>query len=635
MVERLSVDDIERRSGIHRKPDETINEYFQRDEFREFADEAEITVVRDIIQRRQFAEEVTINQEDKAAVEAFYTKLSDYTPKVDKTETTSRYNSGISREQSETVSETSDNDSMEADSTTDIELDSPSDSTSNKNIGATNSTDSDTDESPSRTGTYHRHGLLPRVGEYYGDLRNKALRNPRGTRALFLTLIILFSVPVGMANATYSPAGTDSPTGNPATVDTSDTNITFVAAQGTETGFGPGIFAYNDAGELIWQHNRYFRKYFDVDPIGNDKILIIAQKHRWSNESGGYPWVAAVYNWRNDTLVREFPVPPVTHDVDYMGGDTFIAANLQSHLRAEHHDDFVRVARERGWISETRQNFSHNIYQLNLSTGEIEWEYKFKEHFPRSAGSGYSKGYTHLNDVDVVDNGTAILASPRNFDRVVLIDKSTKELRWTLGEEDNYEILNEQHNPALLSVDPPVVLVADSENRRVVEYQRLSNGTWVETWKFEPLDLADNSDFGTKDLAWPRDADRFPNGNTLITASAGGHVLEVTPDKEVVWSVSDIEKVYEAERLQYGDEPRGPPITELRDVNLSVQRENAPVEESDGVLSMFNNYYYLASWVIPAWITQSAFYSLHLVLVIGLLWGRFEWLIWRRTNFSL
>jgi hypothetical protein len=387
---------------------------------------------------------------------------------------------------------------------------------------------------------------------------------------------------VGIANASYTPAGAEEQTGAAGTIDTSGTNITFIAAQGTETGFGPGIFAYNDAGELVWSHNQYFRKYFDVDPIGDDKVLFTAQKHRWSNESAGYPWVAAVYNWRTDTLVREFPVPPVTHDVDYLGGETYIAANLQSHLRDEHHDDFVHVAQQRGWIPADRQNFSHNLYQLNLSTGTIEWEYRFKEHFPRSAGSGYSKGYTHLNDVDVVDNGTAVLASPRNFDRVVLIDKETKELRWTLGAEDNYDILNEQHNPVLLQLTPPVVVVADSENRRAIEYQRLPNGTWAQTWKFEPLDLAETDGFGTKDLQWPRDADRLPNGNTLITASGAGHVVEVTPDKEVVWSVSEIEKVYEAERLRYGDEPQGPPMTELRDVSLSVEKRTRRLKNRVG-----------------------------------------------------
>ncbi|MFC7173233.1 hypothetical protein ACFQL0_07375 [Haloplanus litoreus] len=76
----------------------------------------------------------------------------------------------------------------------------------------------------------------------------------------------------------------------------------------------------------------------------------------------------------------------------------------------------------------------------------------------------------------MIDNGSAFLVSPRNFDRVMAIDRETKETRWTLGEEDNYDILHEQHNPVLLQRDPLTVLVADSENDRIVEYRRTDSG---------------------------------------------------------------------------------------------------------------------------------------------------------------
>ena len=628
MGERPSLRDIERRSGISRGPDETIAEYFQRSEFKSIANDSEIAAVRKAIQQAEFARESSLGEDEQNAIERFYAKLDEHESATKTLEPTA--DDGNSDPQQPAT------DKPPATTQTTDQEPPPESTPTPPEPAESDSPTSDTIETapdrPDSSGRTHARSRGLAIRSRYSALRRRALGHPRRTRALFLVVLILCAVPVGVANATHTPAGAGQPAGGPATVDTSGTNITFIAAQGTETGFGPGIFAYDDQGDLIWSHNQYYRKYFDVDPIGDDRVLFIAQKHRWSNESAGYPWVAAIYNWRTDTLVREFPVPPVTHDVDHLGGDTYIAANLQSHLRHEHHDDFVRVAQARGWIPEERQNFSHNLYQLNLSTGEIEWEYRFKAHFPRSAGSGYSKGYTHLNDVDVVDNGTTVLASPRNFDRVVLIDKATKDLRWTLGEEDNYNILNEQHNPVLLGLDPPVVLVADSENRRVIEYQRLSNGTWAQTWTFKPLDLAETDGFGTKDLQWPRDADRLPNGNTLITASGAGHVLEVTPDKEVVWSVSEIEKVYEAERLRYGDEPQGPPMTELRDATLSVEKENTAAEASGGLLSVIGEYYTLASWVLPAWVTQAAFYSLHVALFLGLVWGRFEWVLWRRTT---
>ena len=123
-----------------------------------------------------------------------------------------------------------------------------------------------------------------------------------------------------------------------------------------------------------------------------------------------------------------------------------------------------------------------------------------------------------------------------------------------------------------------------------------------------------------------------PERDTLITASTGQHVLEVTPDKDAVWSVSGLQKVYEAERLRYGDEPRGPPMTELRDVDPEVGPEGTPTGGSGDLLAPLDEYYYLASWVIPGWITWAAFYSLHAVLLVGLVWGRFEWISRQRSK---
>ena len=54
-------------------------------------------------------------------------------------------------------------------------------------------------------------------------------------------------------------------------------------------------------------------------------------------------------------------------------------------------------------------------------------------------------------------------------------------------------------------------------------------------------------------MQWPRDADRLPNGHTLVTDSNGNRVFEVNQQGEIVWSVP-IAFPYEAERLGTGDE---------------------------------------------------------------------------------
>ena len=53
-------------------------------------------------------------------------------------------------------------------------------------------------------------------------------------------------------------------------------------------------------------------------------------------------------------------------------------------------------------------------------------------------------------------------------------------------------------------------------------------------------------------LDWPRDADRLPNGNTLITDSRNGRIIEVTPSGEVVWSYGGLKVPYDADLLPDG-----------------------------------------------------------------------------------
>jgi hypothetical protein len=90
------------------------------------------------------------------------------------------------------------------------------------------------------------------------------------------------------------------------------------------------------------------------------------------------------------------------------------------------------------------------------------------------------------------------------------------------------------------------VLVADSDNDRVVELHR-QNGTWAVAWTLERA--------GGLELKWPRDADRLANGNTLVTDTLNGRILEVNRSGTVVWSYQTPRIPYEADRLP-GGEPR-------------------------------------------------------------------------------
>jgi hypothetical protein len=383
-----------------------------------------------------------------------------------------------------------------------------------------------------------------------------------------VTLLFVCPALIGYAAVSHSPVAEVGATNTPTQ------NITFVTTQGAATGHSAGVYAMNTTSKsIIWSYTDCPQKCFDVDQVTNDTVLFVAKTsdHKpWEiGTNASYNWKAIHMNWRTGEVIRRFSVPIETHDVDYLGGDKYIVANKIKNNDAE--EEWVEEAKERGWIDESRRNHSHLVYIYDTSTDEITWEYRFSEHFPSDAGDGYENDYTHLNDVDVVRNGSAILMSPREFDRVLLVDKSTKETVWSLGEEDEYSTLHEQHNPVLLSSSPPMVLVADSENDRVVEYVRKS-GTWNQSWIY------------TNGLRWPRDADRLPNGNTLIVDTGNQRVIEVTPEREVVWERRIPKAPYDVERLPYGDEPQGPPIDSLDNVSEATndtQDRNAVSKISD------------------------------------------------------
>ncbi|MDG5776161.1 aryl-sulfate sulfotransferase [Haloarculaceae archaeon H-GB2-1] len=329
---------------------------------------------------------------------------------------------------------------------------------------------------------------------------------------------------------------------------------------------------------MIWSHTDFHRKYFDVDPIGRDLILFAVQTERDTDS-----FEAIVMNWRTDEIVERFDVPPDTHDVDYLGQGRYVVADKAQ----------------------------HQLYIYNSTSETIGWTFEFENHFHESAGEGIDGDYTHLNDVDAVANGTAFLASPRNFDRVILINRAEKSVEWTLGEEDNYDILYEQHNPTLLETSPPSVVVADSENHRIVEYAR-QNGTWHLIWSYHG------------GLEWPRDADRLPNGNTLVADSHGNRVVEVTPGREVVWQYSGLNNPYDVERLKLGDEPTGPPMTTYTDQFTGQESKSTDYRYLNRLQRGYDESFFLASWVLPIWVGKLEFLLLASASMFAIGWFGIE-----------
>lgn len=133
-------------------------------------------------------------------------------------------------------------------------------------------------------------------------------------------------------------------------------------------------------------------------------------------------------------------------------------------------------------------------------------------------------GATRLGKSDPRFRSGNLLISLRNADTLVILDRDTLEPVWHWGEGH----LELPHDPSWLPHGR--LLVFDNGTRRgysrVLEIDPRSGET---TWQYPKQ--------GERSLfsEWRGSSQRLAGGNTLICESERGHVLEVTPEGEVVW----------------------------------------------------------------------------------------------------
>ena len=361
----------------------------------------------------------------------------------------------------------------------------------------------------------------------------------RASRVAFVLVVALCALFLGSQYVAYATGGTvtqpeeqaDLPVSERTPIAPPSDGITVVAGQGQQGAarFSGRIAAFAPDGRLLY-YNDSLNSYFDVDPspAGDETVTYV----------GSIPakdaCVAPFGRYCNVNVVER---------TNLTTGETERLYSTTSRLGKWH--DVDRINETHLLVADIGMN---QVFILNTSSGLTTWRWQAKTDYPLSGGGRFPTDWTHLNDVQYLDDGT-IMVSLRNQDQVVFIDRKTGLVRErTLGSEDDHDTLYEQHNPDYLPPEQggPAVLVADSENNRVVEYQRVE-GAWEQSWVWRDADLP-----------WPRDADRLPNGNTLITSSNGDTVFEVSPSGEVVWQM-DFLGPYESERLSTGDESAGGP----------------------------------------------------------------------------
>ncbi|WP_162224496.1 aryl-sulfate sulfotransferase [Halorussus amylolyticus] len=336
-----------------------------------------------------------------------------------------------------------------------------------------------------------------------------------------------------------APAGQSAPD-NPCvgTVEEAAEGTTVISVQGMRFGEGGGkraakLVGVGPTGEIEWVHQSAEAHDvvwgYDVDPMANGNVFVTATVR-------GHETIVYEFDPETQETVwtERFDLAD-THDADLInGGEEILLANM------------------RNYDAESGEN-EDRIFVYNRTTEEIEWEWHFDDHYDRAEMSAnYTDDWSHVNDVDKVADGEYIV-SPRNFDQVIVVNRSTDEIDMKLGEDGDHDTLDKQHNPDYLESEngTPTVIVADSENDRLVEYTREGERDWNRTWTLEG------------DFHWPRDADRLADGDTLVTDSGHSRVVEVNPEGEVVWEFHAPWLVYDAARLSQTNESGGPTAADL------------------------------------------------------------------------
>lgn len=206
-----------------------------------------------------------------------------------------------------------------------------------------------------------------------------------------------------------------------------------------------------------------------------------------------------------------------------------------------------------------------SIYTYNLSTGQQTWVWNASQYYDAPADPTQTD-WLHINDVDRIEPGR-YLVSVRNTNQLIIVERG-KGVVEVINKDRDPTLLNKQHNPHWLG--DGAVLVADSENNRVVElHKNESTGQWEETWVVYEIDgIA---------LDWPRDADRLPNGHTLITDSRNNRVVEIRQNGSVVNSYQVPNLPYEADRVPYGELYGHPYESAESDTEFGDQSLDIPV----------------------------------------------------------
>ena len=177
-----------------------------------------------------------------------------------------------------------------------------------------------------------------------------------------------------------------------------------------------------------------------------------------------------------------------------------------------------------------------------------------------------------------------LIFDARNANILAIISKKTGEIVWQIGPDFSNGGEGGYGNP-----NPSAPTGNNNAHRdysRVLEFDPI---TLEIIWQYTPLEagnllFTDASKFYSSYIS---SAQRLPNGNTLITEGSDGHLIEVTPEHEIVWEYVNpyfkniggnfkMNMVYRAYRTPYEWVPQATHAEEVSIEPLDVETFRVP-----------------------------------------------------------
>lgn len=313
------------------------------------------------------------------------------------------------------------------------------------------------------------------------------------------------------------------------------------------------LAAVDMSGAIAWEYlNGDLGILYEYEPLPNGNLLCIATGSLYEITPGGE------IAWEHHAVTAH-------HDVDLLSDGSIIY--LYNDVLPAEFDDFLVLA--------------DAIQILDRESREVLWDWKLYDHMT-GAGNGrdpWNQGlfdmtrlhrvcpycweneivdtnlrdWTHTNTVYFDEAESSILINLRNLNRMMKISYPSGEVLWTLGDGGDFGegLFSHAHDPMVL--DNGNILLFDNGLHRPGspdEYSRAielnvdaAAGSAEIVWEYRETPDFFSSAFG--------DADRLPNGNTLIADSVNGRIVEVTPGHEIAWEMRlpDSYMIYKAERV--------------------------------------------------------------------------------------